>query len=77
METVANGDRGYFNFWVWAAGNKAVSDKYRYRISVGSGTAEEVTYSASPLCLEVGLETIREDQISLLLADSAIRRLIR
>lgn len=76
---MAGGDRGYFNFWVWAAGNKAVTDRYRYKISVGagSGAGEEITYSASPVCLEVGLETIREEQLSLLLSDAAIRRLIR
>jgi len=74
------GDRGYFNFWVWLAGNKAGAAKYRYSITVGgprSGRGEEVRYSSEPVPLEVGLETVREEQISLLLSDGAIRRMIK
>jgi len=74
------GDRGYFNFWVWVAGNKAGAAKYRYSITVGgscSGKGEEVKYSSEPVPLEVGLEAVREEQISLLLSDGAIRRMIK
>ena len=38
---------------------------------------EEVRYCSHPVPLEIGLETIRDEQISLLLSDSAIRRMIR
>ena len=68
--------RGYFNFWVWLAGNEAVAARYRYKITV-AGHGEEVSYMAAPVCLEVGLDTVREDQTSLLLSDGAVRRLIR
>jgi len=68
--------RGYFNFWVWLAGNEAVAGRYRYKITVAGG-GEEVSYMAAPVCLEVGLDTVREDQTSLLLSDGAVRRLIR
>ena len=68
--------RGYFNFWVWVAGNESVAATYRYKITV-LGDGEEVSYMAAPVCLEVGLDTVREDQTSLLLSDGAVRRLIR
>jgi len=74
------GDRGYFNFWVWVAGNKAGAAKYRYSITVGGTSSvkgEEVKYSSEPVPLEVGLEAVREEQISLLLSDGAIRRMIK
>ena len=38
---------------------------------------EEVKYSSEPVPLEVGLEAVREEQISLLLSDGAIRRMIK
>ena len=34
-------------------------------------------YSSEPVPLEVGLDAVREEQISLLLSDGAIRRMIR
>ena len=49
---------------------------FRYRITV-EGAGEEVSYAAAPVSLEVGLDTVREDQLSLLLSDGAVRRLIR
>jgi len=69
--------RGYFNFWVWVAGNESVAGRYKYKITVHGASGEEVSYMASPVCLEVGLDTVREDQTSLLLSDGAVRRLIR
>jgi len=74
------GERGYFNFWVWMAGNKAETEKYRYSITVGGSSGlkgEEVRYSSEPVALEVGLDSVREEQLSLLLSDAAVRRMIR
>jgi len=74
------GERGYFNFWVWIAASKATAMKYRYSITVGglnSRKGEEVKYSSEPVPLEVGLEAVRDEQLSLLLSDGAIRRMIR
>eukprot|EP00092_Neocalanus_flemingeri_P038702 GFUD01042141.1.p1 GENE.GFUD01042141.1~~GFUD01042141.1.p1 ORF type:complete len:443 (+),score=104.77 GFUD01042141.1:137-1465(+) len=74
------GERGYFNFWVWVAGNKAGASKYRYSITVGGPSSlkgEEMKYSSEPVPLEVGLEAVRDEQTSLLLSDGAIRRMIR
>jgi len=74
------GERGYFNFWIWVAGNRAGASKYRYSITVGGPSSlkgEEVKYSSEPVPLEVGLDSVREEQISLLLSDGAIRRMIR
>ena len=48
----------------------------RYRIMV-EGAGEQVSYAAAPVSLEVGLDVVREDQLSLLLSDGAVRRLIR
>ena len=42
-----------------------------------NGKGEEVKYSSEPVPLEVGLEAVREEQISLLLSDGAIRRMIK
>ena len=53
---------------------------FRYSITVGgscNGKGEEVKYSSEPVPLEVGLEAVREEQISLLLSDGAIRRMIK
>ena len=53
---------------------------FRYSITVGgphSLKGEEVKYSSEPVPLEVGLDSVREEQISLLLSDGAIRRMIR
>ena len=41
------------------------------------GAGEEISYASAPVSLEVGLVTIREEQLSLLLSDGAVRRLIR
>ena len=41
------------------------------------GAGEQVSYAAAPVSLEVGLDVVREDQLSLLLSDGAVRRLIR
>ena len=49
---------------------------FRYRIMV-EGAREQVSYAAAPVSLEVGLDVVREDQLSLLLSDGAVRRLIR
>lgn len=74
---VADGtDRGYFNFWLWMAGTEARAGTFRYRIQV-EGAGEEISYASAPVSLEVGLVTIREEQLSLLLSDGAVRRLIR
>ena len=40
------------------------------------GAEEEICYTSAPVSLEVGLERIREEQLSLLLSDAAVRRLI-
>jgi len=74
---VENQERGYFNFWVWIAANRKTSERYRYRIRVEGGGGEEVSYTSSPVCMEIGLDDIREEQTSLLLSDGAVRRLIR
>ena len=74
------GERGFFNFWVWLAGNSSTTERYRYTILVrgeGTGsTSEQVSYTSHPVCLEVGLETVREEQLSLLLSDGAVKRLM-
>jgi len=72
----AGSDRGFFNFWLWMAGSEARAGAFRYRITV-EGAGEEISYAAAPVSLEVGLDTVREDQLSLLLSDGAVRRLIR
>jgi len=74
------GERGYFNFWIWVAGNRAKASKYRYSIMIGGPNSlkgEEVKYSSEPVPLESGIEIVREEQTSLLLSDGAIRRMIR
>ena len=76
------GERGFFNFWLWLAGNCETAQSYRYTIVIkgeGSGRSrsEEISYSSHPVCLEVGLETVREEQLSLLLSDGAVKRMIR
>ena len=40
------------------------------------GADEEIYYTSAPVSLEVGLERIREEQLSLLLSDAAVRRFI-
>ena len=79
------GERGFFNFWVWLAGNSSATERYRYTILIkgeatGSSSgcrSEEISYTSQPVCLEVGLDTVREEQLSLLLSDGAVKRMIR
>ena len=72
----AASERGFFNFWLWMAGSEEGAGSFRYRIRV-EGAREQITYSASPVSLEVALDTVREEQMSLLLSDAAVRRLLR
>ena len=78
VEQPGERERGYFNFWVWLAGNSSSTENYRYTISIKAGSrTEEISYSARPVSLEVGLDCVREEQLSLLLADGAVKRLVR
>ena len=71
-------ERGYFNFWLWLAGNSSSTQSYRYTLTIKAGSnTEQISYSARPVSLEVGLESVREEQLSLLLSDGAVKRLVR
>jgi len=72
--------KGQFFFWLWIAGNKSDAAKYRYSITVGGsagGSIEEVRYTGEPVPLEDGPETVRDEQICLLLTDGAVRRMLK
>lgn len=65
---------------MWIAGNKADAASFRYSITVGGsagGSVEEVRYSGEPVPLEDGPETVRDEQICLLLTDGAVRRMLK
>ena len=78
VEQPGERERGYFNFWLWLAGNSSTTRRYRYSLTIKAGTGtEEISYSARPVSLEVGLDCVREEQLSLLLSDGAVKRLVR
>ena len=78
-KVVQPGEKGFFNFWVWLAGNSCTTERYRYSILIrGEGArSEQISYTSHPVSLEVGLQTVREEQLSLLLSDGAVKRMTR
>eukprot|EP00088_Acartia_fossae_P064394 TRINITY_DN79238_c0_g1_i1.p1 TRINITY_DN79238_c0_g1~~TRINITY_DN79238_c0_g1_i1.p1 ORF type:complete len:224 (+),score=24.71 TRINITY_DN79238_c0_g1_i1:28-699(+) len=68
--------RGHFYFWVCIGSNQKESKRFLYNLTVEGVQGEKVTYTSTPVSLEMSAQNVREEQRCLLLADSAVKRML-